>query len=52
MLIASSFADSINPQVFITIISASLGLFTVSNLCSLNFPIVTSVSIKFLLHPK
>src|SRR5699024_2098286 len=51
VFIASSFAGSINPQVLITITSASFGLFTISYLFALKIPIVFSVSTKFLLHP-
>ena len=50
-MIASSLAESINPQVLITITSAFVSSFTISNLFFLNIPMVTYVSIKFLLHP-
>jgi len=52
VFIASSLALSINPHVFIIKISAFCGSFTIVYLFFLNSPIVTSVSIKFLLHPK
>ena len=51
VLIASSFADSINPQVLITIISALDASLTILNFLFLNIPIAIWVSTKFLLHP-